>query len=58
MLTHNSHTKLPQYQQYKINIFWKIIRLHSLTHDHSYETVGELCSIKHFTLPTPHYIAK
>ena len=44
-LTHISHTNLPQYQQYKINIFWKTIRLQSLTHDHSYETVGELCSI-------------
>jgi len=25
-VTQNSHTKLPQYQQYKINIFWKNLR--------------------------------
>jgi hypothetical protein len=35
-LTHNSHTKLPQYQQYKINILRKNTGLLSLTHDHSH----------------------
>ena len=30
----------------------------SLTYNHSYETVGEFCSIQHFILQTPHYIAK
>jgi len=57
-LTHNSHTSLPQYQQNKINIFWKNLRLLSLAHDHSHETAAELCSIKHFTLQTLHYITK
>jgi len=41
----NSHTKLPQYQQYKINIFWKNLRL-SLTYNHSHKTAAELCSIR------------
>ena len=36
----------------------KNIRPLSLTNDHSHETVGELCSIKHLTLQTLHYIAK
>ena len=57
-LTHNCHTNLPHYQQYKISIFWKNIRLLSLTHNFLHETLGELYSKKRFTLPTPHNIAK
>ena len=47
-LIHNSYTYQPQYQQYKIYMFKKNIMLLSLTNHHSYETVVELCSIKHF----------
>ena len=57
-LTDNSYTKLPQYQQYTVNKFWKNLRLLSLTHNHSHETAGELWSIINFTLQTLHYTAK
>ena len=55
-VTYNNHTKLSQYQQYKINIFWKNLRLLSLNHNHSYETVGELCSIQ--TSLSKHFITQ
>ena len=57
-LTHNSHTKLPQYQQHKINIFCNNLSLLSLTHNHSYQTAAQLCSIKHFTIQTLSYTTK
>src|SRR5215471_19897925 len=57
-LTHNSHTKLPQYQQHKINIFCNNLTLLSLTHNHSYQTVVQLSSIQNSTIQTLHHIAK
>ena len=56
-LTHKSY-KTASILTVQNKYLWKNIRLLSLTHDHSHETVVEPCSIKHFTLQTLHYIAK
>ena len=53
----NSHTKLPQYQQHKINILQNNLTLLSLTLNHSYDCSRTLL-YKTFTLSTIHYIAK